>query len=440
MQIKNLRTERHGQMVRQVATVIWEDSDRPERDVYFATNEAYAADLAPGQHAFLTACCIPAMRHGERRIRIDAPIASELRNGLLINMIYLRSWYGENRQPVRIEAASEHRLPLDRTATHAASFLSGGVDSLATLRANRLDYASVHPYSIKDCLIVHGFDIGGREEVGDESQFFDRALAALAPVAQDAQVNLIPIATNLRHLDDDVIFWMYEFHGAALASVAHALSRRLQRVSIAGTQHVQVLEPWGSHPALDSNYSTVDLQVKHDGLMMSRFEKIQLIADWEVALRDLRVCTMNPVHGLNCGHCEKCIRTMLELLACGKLAATKAFPAQDVTPEQILNIDMDVDFPAFWYEELIPSLTELGRSDLVRAIQAKLREWERHRLWRQEKDWKGLIKRLDRRFLHGALYRSYRATRQISRSNTLPLIVGLVASLKASTLLTGSLV
>ncbi|CAG0954742.1 hypothetical protein ANRL3_00482 [Anaerolineae bacterium] len=442
MRIENLRTEIRGRKVRRVATVIWEDSPRPTRDVYFATDEAYAADLAPGQHAFLTACLIPAMRHGERRIKLDEPIAPELRNGLHINMVYLRSWYGTPRNLVQIEASTERRQPIPRTATNAASFLSGGIDSLATLRANRLNYPADHPYSIADCLIVHGFDIGGREAVGDEADFFDRTLATLTPIAQDARVHLIPVATNIRHLDDDVTFWMYEFHGAALAAVAHALCRRISRVCIAGTMHVPFLEPWGSHPALDSNYSSVDLQVEHDGLAMSRLEKVQLIADWDVALRDLRVCTMNPARGLNCGRCEKCLRTMLELLACGKLARTSAFPAQDVTADQILNIHIDVEFPAPWYQELVAPLTDRGRADLAHAIQEKLNEFEHHKVWQQEKDWKGLIKRFDRRFLRGVLYQSYRATRQVVRSKApmLQLLAGAATGLDAWAQLPGGLI
>jgi hypothetical protein len=415
MRVESLRTECHGRLVRQVATVSWEDCDRPSRDIYFAVDEAYARDLAPGPPAFLLACLIPAMRHGERRLRLDQPVGAELCNGLLNTMHYLRSWYGEPRQIVQIEAAREQYHPLQRTGANAASFLSGGVDSLATLQINRRDYALDHPYAIKDGLIVHGFDIGGRENLSDEAAFFERALAALTPIGQDAGVKLIPVYTNLRHLDDDVTFWMYEFHGAALAAVAHALCRRIDRVCIAGTMHVPWLEPWGSHPALDPNYSTVDLRIEHDGVALSRLDKVRIIADWRVALQNLRVCTMNPAHGLNCGHCEKCLRTMLELLAVGRLNDASTFPAHDVAAEQILDISVEGDLPVPWYQELIEPLSRQGRPDLAQAIQCKLDEFRRYKRWKQEKDWKGRIKRFDRRFLHSALYQTYRTTRQLAR-------------------------
>jgi hypothetical protein len=275
--------------------------------------------------------------------------------------------------------------------------------------------------------------------LGDEATLFDRALSALQPIAQDAQINLIPVSTNIRHLDDDVTFWMYEFHGAALAAVAHALSRRINRVSVAGTMHIPCLEPWGSHPALDSNYSTADLQIRHDGLTLSRLDKVRLIAGWNTALHNLRVCTMNPARGLNCGHCEKCLRTMLELMACGKLDQTAAFPAQDVTADQVLKITMGAEFPAAWYQELIAPLTERGRLDLARAIQIKLAEHRRHMMWIQEKDWKGSVKRFDRRFLSGALYKSYRTIRRLPRSLALRsyLCLGIAIGLGLSVDLSG---
>jgi hypothetical protein len=416
MRIENLRTERNGRQVSRVATVSWEDCARPSRDIYFAVDEAYACDLAQGPAAFLLACLIPSMRHGERRVRLDQPIGSELRNGLLNNMHYLCSWYGEPRRIVQIDAATERYQPLQRTSANAASFLSGGVDSLATLRTNRRDYALDHPYAVKDCLLVHGFDIGGREGLGDEAAHFDRALAALIPIAQDAGVNLIPVFTNLRYLDDDVTFWMYEFHGAALAAVAHALCRRIGHMYIAGTMHVPYLEPWGSHPALDPNYSTVDLRIEHDGVALSRLEKVRVIADWRVALQNLRVCTMNPAQGLNCGHCEKCLRTMLELLAVGRLNEALSLPVHDIAVQQILDISVEEDLPVAWYQELIAPLSEQGRADLAQAIQHKLDEFRHYTRWKQEKDWKGRIKCFDRRFLHSALYQTYRTTRELARS------------------------
>ena len=62
MRLENFRLESDGQLTKAIATVIWEDSDRPSKDIYFATTEPFAADLSANPHAFLLACCMPAVK------------------------------------------------------------------------------------------------------------------------------------------------------------------------------------------------------------------------------------------------------------------------------------------------------------------------------------------------------------------------------------------
>ena len=416
MRIENLQSESAQSKARVSASIVWEDCDRPDQEIYFETSEEYAESLTCHPHAFLVGCVIPAARHGEKRIAIDSEICPELRNGLLRAMHWLRSWYKYPSEPVRIETRQGVRFPMARAEERAGSFLSGGVDSLAALRRNRLDFPLSHPYSIKDCLFVHGFDMGGRAGGDSEIESYRRGLAVLKPVAEDAGVTLIPVHTNVRHLDDDVNRWMYEFHGAALASVAHALSKRLARVYIASSNDIAALEPWGSHPVLDPNFSSAELQLQHTGIVFSRLDKVRLIADWDCALENLRVCTENPPGRLNCEECEKCVRTMLELLAVGKLARAPAFHADNVPPE-LLEASLQIDslrsvMPE--YAELMPALEALGRIDLVKVIQDKFAELRKQQAWEEERDWKGSIKRLDRRYFGATLSHLYKTIRRDS--------------------------
>lgn len=411
MRIEELSSEIKQNRTRIAAKVIWEDCERPTREIYFEVDETFAEDLACNPHAFLVGCILPAMRHGEERIAIDETICPELQNGLRAAMGWICHWYGPPRKPVHIETKEGTRYPLPRTAQRHASFLSGGVDSLTTVRANRLNFPIDHPMSIKDCLVVHGFDIGALERAGQELDFFERALAALTPIAEDAGVTLIPIFTNVRYLDDDVHFWMFEFVGAGLASVAHVLAPRLTTASIASTIDIPNMSPEGTHPLLDPNYSSADLQIRHDGVRLSRLEKVRLVADWDVALQNLRVCTWNPSDGLNCGKCEKCIRTMVELLVVGKLADARSFPEKDVSSELLGSMRISTKYEDAWYHKLIDPLTVMGRLDLVEVIKEKSAQFHKDLAWIEERDWKGTIKRFDRRYLGSSLFRSYKAAR-----------------------------
>jgi hypothetical protein len=412
MRIENIRSEKKEAKARITATVTWEDSDRPTREIYFETDEGFAQDLSCNPHSFLVGCIMPAMRHGEERIAIDETICPEVRNGLETAMGWICEWYGPPRKPVRIEAKPGVRPPLPRTGERAGSFLSGGLDSLAILRANRLDFPLDHPRSIKDCLVVYGFDIGGLAAgSGQDFETFERAMATLPAVAEDAQVTLIPVFTNVRHLEDDVYFWMYEFHAAALASVAHAFARRLTCMSISSTIGIEKQHAWGSHPVLDPNYSSTDLQVRHEGVRLSRLDKAKLVAGWDVAVQNLRVCWTNPPGMLNCGKCEKCVRTMTELLIAGKLSHTRAFPADDVSSEMIESVTSAAKYIDAQWRDLIEPLTQMGRLDLVKAIEKQSAKFHRQLAWEEERDWKGAVKRFDRRYFRSILFQSYRALR-----------------------------
>jgi hypothetical protein len=84
-----------------------------------------------------------------------------------------------------------------------------------------MNFPEQHPGSIKDCLLIHGFDIGGVIERGMKYHVFERAKAAMSLVAEDANVTLIPVYTNIRHLCDERDLWLNKFFGAVLAAVAH---------------------------------------------------------------------------------------------------------------------------------------------------------------------------------------------------------------------------
>lgn len=64
------------------------------------------------------------------------------------------------------------------------------------------------------------------------------------------------------------------------------------------------------------------------GMEVSRLKKVEYIADWEYAQKHLQVCAWD--NDKNCGHCSKCLRTMSELDAIGKLDLfSQRFPVRD---------------------------------------------------------------------------------------------------------------
>ena len=356
----------HGPRV--VAKVCWEDSDLPDQDFFFETVDEFSHRLSCDPHPFLVGCILPAMRHGEQRIRIEGEICPLLKANLRTVTGLIRNWYGTQRVAPVIEAKIRSGVDSGSQPSQAASFLTGGIDGLATLRMNRLNVPVLHSASIRECLMVYGMN----PESDNRPESFERALASLKVVAEDADVRLVPVYTNIRDLDDNARFFLNEFHGAVLAAAAHACSSGLHMVYIASSADIPHVMPWGSHPLLDENYSSFNLRVRHDGILFSRLEKTRIVSGWDVALQSIKVCTENWP-GENCGKCEKCLRTMLALMVMGALERSQAFPGDDVTADQIsASVRIKNVLRLAHYHDLSSPLGEIGRMDLVKAIESKI--------------------------------------------------------------------
>lgn len=420
MQIIDFRTEKNDTLTRVSATIKWENNQRPDQEIYFATIPEFASDLACNPHAFLIGCIIPASRFGEERIYIDAEICPQLQNGLQIAMGWLCHWFGESRRLVRIEAKTQSSLPTNKKSSRAGFLFSGGVDSLAILRTNRLNYPLSHPGSMVDGVLVYGLEV-------EEEESFDYVVNSLSQLAEDAKINLIPIYTNIyehiKDLDPNWRFWVYEYQGAALAAVAHTLHQRISRISIASSFDIPNVYPHGSHPLIDPYYSSYDFQIRYDDLLLSRLEKVQLLADWDVALKHLRVCNFTNKYQsgqLNCGKCEKCLRTMLALEIAGVLENATAFPPVKLTEQMLIDKAHITNISTVaYYQELINPLESIGRHDLAKGVQVAINRYHQKdlagrikkldqkffsgRLTGDKRDLKGMIKRFDSKFFHGYL-------------------------------------
>lgn len=175
--------------------------------------------------------------------------------------------------------------------------------------------------------------------------------------------------------------------------------------------------PFGSHPLLDPNYSSCDLQIRHDGILLSRLDKTRLVAEWDVALENLRVCNnQNRIKpgALNCGQCEKCLRTKLALLALGKLDKTRAFPDSDVSETRLLAKTSIAGKSVRQYEEacyrdVALALAANGQGDLAREIEHFL---ARSAAKAKRKRAKERIRQIDRKFLGGSVLKLYEAIDQ----------------------------
>ncbi len=373
MKISNFNITKDGDGIQANALVQFEDCNKEEQQIYIKTDKEYADDFSANPHAFLVGCLLPAIHLGEKRIFLDEAICPLLKESLNIAMSILQHWTDGQYQPIKIEAKTN---PVVKTLQQprAGMFMSGGMDSLVALRLNRLHYPESHPGYVKDSFFLHGFDIGGVVERGMKYPVFERAKKAIVKITDDAKIGLIPVYTNIRHLCDERKLWLDSFFGAVLASIAHSFSNRLNMVFIGSSYDIKNLHPCGSHPLLDPEYSSYDMRIRHRDYELSRLEKIKIVSDWDVAFQNFRVCLANVPDRLNCGKCEKCVRTMTELTALGLLHKTKAFVEDEVLPDQISQFDITIRVRPPFYRPMIPLLREQGRDDLAVAIEKQIKD------------------------------------------------------------------
>ena len=394
MRIENLQESSVGGRVRVSATVVWEDTDHPTREVYYETSSQFADLIHANANAWAVGCILPARWCGEKRLKIEGRLCPALHNGLGAVIRQMALWYdGSDARPV-IEPTDGFAPPRPVSPPCTASFLSGGVDSMATLRRNRLTFPPDHPGPIRRCFCVYGFDLGGLEELGHHRSVFDRLITHLQRVADNAGCNLAPVYTNVRHLYEEVEFWIKQFHGAALASAAHVFSQSMTDIHIASGSYAHCLFPTASHPLLDHHFGSGDLRVHHDMAAPSRLEKLEMVTQWPVGFANLRVCWNRnvPDGRINCGSCSKCTATMLQLLVLGKLSEARSISGDHVDPEAARRININHPEAHDRILNLAKRLRSRGHRELASAVEESCARYRRG----QEKPRRGLRNRLRR--------------------------------------------
>lgn len=418
MRIENIRLEKAGSRIRSAADIIWENNDRPRQAVWFEVDIEHEAFLSGSANSFFVGAAIPAFCLGEQRITLGAPICPELKQNLGIACRILSNWYHYKRSPLEIEADVQTSLPLVSEQRSVGIFLSGGIDSSASLRANRLQVPRSHPSSVTHGVLVFGYDIGAFEGgvTNADHKRFELALKSAQAIAKDTGLELVSIYTNIRHLKDDVDFWVGYYFGAFLSAVSHQLDQKLRTMIISSGPDITTTDyAHGSHPLLDPYYGSALMKIAHHGIEYSRLDKTRIVADWPTGIANLRVCTNSGyADSLNCGACEKCLRTMLALHALGRLSGCGIFLQQEIDSDLLLKrAVIDTPYQAFCYRECLPLLDSSKDRRLIEAIRTALGVYERSKRnpwlkWADTRRLRSLAWELDRDYAKGIVYQTYR--------------------------------
>jgi hypothetical protein len=307
--------------------------------------------LAPRVEAICNAFLIHAMALGHD-LRSDGTVCGEWKSHLPAIQFLLHQWWGYEPITVHVPTA-----PVSPSNDNIALFFTAGVDSFFSLQQEMT--------RITHLVNVEGFDV----QLTDDSR-----LAAIRTanreIADALGKDLIHVRTNLRsHPLFRRLPWD-QVYGAAIAAVGHLLSSSARTFLFASGAPRSQEFPRGNRGDLDPLWSSADVAFVHHGDDFDRQDKIAAIKSDHLAQRHLRVCWKNQPGQMNCGVCEKCVRTQLMLLVAGALGEFSTFPDVDLRAA-LAELPAVAPIQRYYYEALLQRLEDAAIKDEIQRLLAR---------------------------------------------------------------------
>lgn len=326
--------------------------DDRQHEVWFRSSQG---PLSDGVDAFVAASIVPAMNLGYA-VQAPGPVSGQLLAGIQAFQQLMHSWFPKLKV---IPVLAEARTSSPPRAAGEGSFFSCGVDACYTFLK--------HYPKITAAILIHGFDYQHQKELTKKN---------VSTMARNAMTklgrNLIEVETNIREFGDQYANWASEYHGSILATIGMLLSPQLGTLYIGSSFHYDERFPWASHPDLDPLWNSETTEIVHDGTDVTRSQKVSFISRSDAALSILRVCFKEyrkQGTTLNCGKCEKCIRTMMDLRIAGALDRCSTF-RHPLRLKDIALTDVRFIRQRLCYEGSLKQLQKVGNDpSLEKALQ-----------------------------------------------------------------------
>lgn len=319
--------------------------------VYFRSSDII---LTGNMEAFLASALLPSMREGGTLVA-DGKASQRFLDAVDTILDIYCAWDStlhrvdiRNVIPVIRESPKEDRV---------GTFFTGGVDSFYTLLKHRDE--------ITDLIFIHGFDV-----LLENTALRKKTSDMIHRIGSSFGKRVIEVETNLRSFLDSHfrLSWGTLTFGVGLVSVGHLLFPFFKKIYIPGSYTYADLAPWGSHPLLDPLWSTETLEFIHDGCEAKRIDKVSLLSEYDLALQSLRVCFFNLDGAYNCGQCEKCLRTMINLHVVGALDRCTTFDTR-LDIKRVSNLIVSDESTRIFFKENLKALeNRQGDLKLYKAL------------------------------------------------------------------------
>lgn len=339
-----------GQSVLSYPVSLQSDGDAPRHwySVTFRVHREMAADevgLAPG----LAATLMPAMATHR-----DLGVAGQVSPFLLRKMACYQSVYhawNHDYRTCRIVAEEAPESPIAGPRGVALLF-SGGIDSMFAL-------ATAEP-GLTDLVYVSGFDVNP-----DHGEHARMAVENARATAASLGLGFVEVETDARFSGDRFVRWE-DYGGSVLGAVALVLRPLFHTVRIAPDYAWDDLRCESVHPMLHDCWRSEDAGLSCDSAAWNRAEKCARLAARPDLLRRLRVCWEMSPDFLNCGRCEKCLRTLAGLAIHDADIPPGVFGAI-ADPASLRTLEVMPKWIPF-YQQLLVAALERGKTGWADAL------------------------------------------------------------------------
>lgn len=212
--------------------------------------------------------------------------------------------------------------------------------------------------------------------------------------AQRENVNFIYVKSNFaqiinsRHFDKRYRtllhdgWWHGVQHSMAFISIALVVAYQLKisNLIIASSCTTGRIEPCGSFITTDSSFHFAESgNVLHDAFELNRQQKMKVIVDYQKKSGNpypIKVCSFND---RNCCECEKCFRTILEIVAEGGDVRDFGFNIdgslteyfKDVMARRLAMWGVDFELEVYWMESfkrMKENIAQISQKDFVEWV------------------------------------------------------------------------
>jgi hypothetical protein len=295
-------------------------------ELWFRFPGRYSGHVTDHLNGFAVALLPLAMTLGED-LQLEGVLSPRLLRGMKEYQRIQCAWKPTFFKPVIIGHDGLQAAQVDPLGSGVGCAFSGGVDSCHTLWRHLPENEPIRQYRISHCLMINGFDAD--TDIENEGHFA-KIQRSIEPMMASHDLNLIVCETNYMSFSDAWI--LKQSFGAMVTAPALVLGRLFSCFFVPSSFRFDGFFRDGSHLLFDHLISTESMETIHDSPDVTRTEKVAIVSDWSATRSMLRVCFNKTGYReedasiLNCGRCEKCIRTMKMLEVFGKLGNYTTFP------------------------------------------------------------------------------------------------------------------